>query len=567
MKDSQLTQVQQLSEWVHQLKFEDLPEKVVSLSRLQVLDAIAAICAGSRSQAGISLMRAIDKLDKGGPCIAIAANKYWSIENSIYWHSAMINSLELDNFAFMGHFTESSFSVAYAVSEFLNKTSDDFLLALVAAQEASGRISAYMANGPQQGHMRAFVHRTAGAVATAKLLNLDTKEIAHAVAIALSMPEYPVYAASYSADTKVICTAAPAVEGMKAAFLAAEGLSAPLDIVEHPLGFLASFSSFDIVPQIWKNIGQSWLTHTLSFKKYATCAYAQGSVNAAVKIFEQGDYKIEEIERVEVQCPLTAVVLEAFSVPHYQAGLTPVNTHFSTRRSVAAALVFGPITGHFFAEDNFQRNIPDFEKLVDKVSLVHDWELTIQLVKGIDRGLKDPGRPGLLSIGSAGSQLNKFKASVGSRRLFQLNDIIHFLKLKSDDRNYFIRRAGRSFRAKIPIWPNKKVKETYRSSEGDLEKMIFPLGGRLNVLLKDGRRLVHTCNIPSGFAGDPDREQVAIEKYYRETAATWSFERSKLIEQTVIGMQGLYIRELSGIINNEPELFNIKQNEYATRDK
>ncbi|MCB0534934.1 MAG: MmgE/PrpD family protein [Saprospiraceae bacterium] len=548
MKQPYQTQIERLSEWVYNLKFEDLPADVLVLARIQVLDALAAICAGSKSSVGVRLRRALSKLDSQESCTGIATDRLWSLENAIYWHSAMINSLELDNFAFMGHFTESSFSVAFSVAEFLDKSSDDFLLAMVAAQEASGRISAYLSSGPQQGHMRAFVHRTAGAVATAKLLGLNSYATAQALAMALSMPEYPVYAASYSADTKVICTAAPAVEGMKAAFLAAEGLDAPLDVIEHPVGFMTSFSYLSWMPDIWRKIGQSWLTYTLSFKKYATCAYAQGPVNAAVKVFEQGGYSVEAIKKIEVFSPLTTVVLEAFSTPHYNAGFTPVNTNFSTKRSVAAALVFGPITGSFYAHGKFEQKIPAFRKLADRVELIHDWGLTINLVRGIDQGLENPGMPGVLSTGSANAQLNKFKAAFGSRRLFQWNDIGQFLKMDRADRNYFFRRALRSLRSKLPIWPGAGDKTQYLSSEGDLRAMTFPLGGRVRILLEDGRELIQSSYIPSGFVGDPDRKEVALEKYRREASTVWTAARTQLIATTVQTMKNLPVREFAQLL-------------------
>jgi len=88
------TQIQRVSGWITGLHYEDIPGEVLYLAKLQLLDCLAAICAGSRSTAGIQLKDALGKIEFGGPCTLMPGGEKWSPDNSIYYHASMINALE-----------------------------------------------------------------------------------------------------------------------------------------------------------------------------------------------------------------------------------------------------------------------------------------------------------------------------------------------------------------------------------------------------------------------------------------------------------------------------------------
>ncbi|MFZ4633297.1 MAG: MmgE/PrpD family protein [Saprospiraceae bacterium] len=535
------TQIQRVSRWVDQLNYDDIPADVVELAQLQLLDSIAAICAGARSTVGVRLRKALEHSGANGQSNVLPWGEHWSMENAVYYHTAMINALELDSFTFMGHVGQSAVAAPLSIAEILDKDGKAFLLAMIAAEEVAGRLSAYLTTGPQQGHMRAFIHRTAAAVATAKLYEMDETATARAIAIALSMPEFPLYPASFSPDTKIICTSSPTIEGIRAAWLAREGMDGPLDIIEHPLGFITYFSYLKYMPDIWAHIGESWVLYALSFKKYASCGYAQGPVNAALRIQEQG-IDPTDICQVDIHGPIVTVVMEKFSKPHYGAHFTPVNTHFSTRRSVAAALLFGSLGGDFFAEGNFESKINAIEHLYNKTNLFHDWQMTINLIRGVDEGIEGAGKQGVLSLGGAGKAMSRFKKAFGSRPLLHLGDIPALFRLSAADRNYFFRRYWRSvhFSERLPFM---QTKSPY-SHEGDLSKMSFPLSGRVKVTLKDGQVLKASCHIPPGFAGDPLRKNAVLEKYFRETIPVWGEEKASRVKALVDRLPEISIRAL-----------------------
>jgi len=541
MQNSSSTRLDSVSEWISGLKYEDLPQDVIKLAKFQILDAISSICAGVRCQTGKKIQQLLNEIKTDGPCTIIPTGEKCGITESIYYHSALINTLELDNFSFFGHFGQSAVSVALAVSEMKDKKGEDLILGHIAALEVAGRLGAYLTSGPQQGHMRAYIHRIAGAVATSKILNFDTQTITKALAIALSMPEFPLFPAAFSPETKVICTSSPAVEGYRAALLAQEGFDATLDILEHPLGFWKFFSYKKSIPDIWKYVGKTWVTYTISFKNFATCAYAQGPVNAAVNIHLYHKSKLRNISKVIVEVPIITMIMEKFSIPHFGAGLTVVNTNFSTKRSVAAALLYGELTGEFYSDDNFESKKKEIGDLTQKVELVHSWKLTIDLIKGIDDGLSGAGKPGVLGMSGASNTLDEFRKSFGSQRLLSWYDIPKLLSLKKTDRNYFFKRYWLGLRGHFPFL-SKAKRDQYVSHESNLDQMSFKLSGIVTVVTGEGERLIYHCSVPPGFAGDPNRNDVVRLKYFRETEPVLKGSENQIFNQ-LIDLDNIRIRD------------------------
>jgi 2-methylcitrate dehydratase PrpD len=541
------TQIERVSKWIVNLRYVDIPEEVLFLAKLQLLDCLSAICAGSRSTVGVKLKAALQKTESGGRCTLLPDGEKWSLNNVLYYHASMINALELDHFLYMGHVGQSTVSSAMAIGELYNLSGHDVLLALVASNEVSGRIAAHLFSGPLQGHMRSFIHRSAGATVVAKLLGFNERNSAKALAISLSMPELPLYPACFSPDTKVVCPASPTVEGVKAAFMAEAGMDGSVDIIENPAGFLAYFSYTDRIVDIWRWIGETWVLYTLCAKNFATCGYAQGPVTAAIDLKKSNEFSMEEVDTIKIYAPLSTLVMEKFSKPHYGSSITPVNTHFSTIRSVTAALAYGELTGDFYSYGNFENKAERIMSLSKKGQLLHDWQMTINLVKKIDSGLVNAGRYGFLCLRSSEKTLDRFKKAFGSRSLFRWNDIRDIANIPFNDQLYFIKRYLHAFNGsygKKELYANA---ENSYSHEGDLRKMTFPMSGRVEVILKNRKKLLSECTIPSGY-NPVEREQTIRNKYFRETIPVWGESKAAEIMKIVLEFEKHQCSDLFSLI-------------------
>src|SRR5205807_9852134 len=120
--------------------------------------------------------------------------------------------------------------------------------------------------------------------------------------------------------TKLLTAAEPAVQGARAAMLAAEGIDGPLDVVESERGLLRHLA-FAGRPAMLGELGRVWLTDTLAFKPYPGCAYLQPAVHAVLR----AGVRAEEIDGVETAAGYLTVAMERLGE---RAGLTPVGVNF-----------------------------------------------------------------------------------------------------------------------------------------------------------------------------------------------------------------------------------------------
>jgi 2-methylcitrate dehydratase PrpD len=522
------TQIETLSQWIEAFSIKAVPHPTREQAKLQVLDCVAAISAGYRSAGGKKIYNALKKLSpfEGEHCVLPTGEK-WSLESAVYLHAALINSLELDNFCYMGHLSESAFPVALAISEKKNASNDDFLASLICAQEVSGRLGAYMAAGPLQGHMRSFIHRVGAAVAVIKLYKCPSEIIANAIAISLSCPELPMFPTSFSPETKINCVSSATVEGMRSAFLAMEGFKGTTDIIEHPAGFVKSFSHLDHIPDFWKSLGKTWSMDSLSFKFYSSCAYSQGPVNAVLNAIQPNKILPENILAIHLYSPILTVVMEEFSKPHHHSGLNPVNINFSTKRSVSAAVLYGELDGNFFADSNDEKYYGQIISLSKKVFIHHSWKHTIEMIMGMDACLENAGYPGVFDIGTSDRTLKHLKKVYKNRTIFQLSEFKEFFKLSKGYLWYLVKRVLKSYGGKLGL-------SQLKSFEKDLSKLEFRIGTTAEIHTKSGEILKGVCNVPKGFAGDTNKRLRVIEKFERECDPIYGQENTALLLQQVL---------------------------------
>ena len=202
----------------------------------------------------------------------------------------------------MGHTGHSSVAVSEALAP---GDADRALTAQVAGNEVAGRLGAAMLLGPHNGQFWSSIHCASGAVAAGVALGLDGPRIGHALAIALYQPPYGLWPGFMGPRTKLLTAAEPAVQGVRAALLAAEGVDGPLGIVEDRRGLLRHLA-FAGRPAMLGELGRVWLTDTLAFKPYPGCAYLQPAVDAILR----AGIPAEEIAGAEVAAGYLTVAME-----------------------------------------------------------------------------------------------------------------------------------------------------------------------------------------------------------------------------------------------------------------
>jgi 2-methylcitrate dehydratase PrpD len=529
-------QLETAAAWAAAFRLGQAPDDVLELSTWQIANTLAAILAGSRSSAGQKLWRATRKTLKDGSSTVIPHGVRIPLWDALYLHVAYANALELDDFHYRGHMAQAAAVVPLALAEYLGRDGASVLRAQIVANELAGRLGWAVTAEIRHGHLRSYLQRFAAAAAAGVFLDLDEAQFADAFAIALTLPDLPLHPGMYSPDTKALAGAAAVVEGVRAAFLAKEGFSGAHDILERRAGFYRQFTLQRRVLSPFVQMGEAWSTHALSFKRYAACGYAAGAVEAACAIGRRPDFRLENIDRLEVATSMTGLIMERLAEPHEPGTWTPVNVQFSILRSVAAALSLGELRGYHFAADAFPRLVPAIERLGPRSRLVHDWKFTVHQLLGIDAGLNKGGGKHSADMLQFYRTTRTFRSMFGSARAIGPADVIRIFRLPKEERSYFFRRWGRSLGSHLRR-TSSSLDEGYRPL-GDLRRMSWRMGSRVTVALQDGRVLSEERILPSGMAGDPRRKEVVQEKLVAEGAAILGQEKCLRLWDAIAGLPG-----------------------------
>ena len=561
MSPAPSSQIRQAAEWIAGLSFSDLPDDVVALARAQRVNILAAMYAGGRTAIGRRALAAMDALDSspaggepfadGGPSSAnvtsLPDGELRPLLSAAYLGAVLGTALELDDFVFAGHTGQAAVTVPLTLGQVTGASGDEALLAQVAANEVAGRLGAVMTAGPQHGHMKAYLNRAAAATAAAKLLGHDAGTTAAAIAIALSMPEYPLFPAAYSPDTKALCTGDPVTAGIRAAYLAAAGIGAALDIVEHAVGLVTSLSHYDRVPPIWDRLGHTWSTQAICFKPFCACAYACAAGTAVTRIVASEGLAWDpgRVRHVDVDTTVLTLTMEGFSRPHVPGKISVVNTNFSTRRTVALSLLAGLPTGDLFTPERFAGLRDGIAALSRRVELHHHWPYTIDLLRGVDAAIDHPGRPGIYGMVEAHRTLDRFKKAFDTPSALGTEDIPALLRLSRADLAYLLRRYAIGLRSRLPFRDGAAGRDAYVSRETDLRRMSLRFGAGVRITLDDGRVLAEEVSTPPGFAGDPERMAIPAAKFLREVGAATSPERAESLLELLERRPAVSPREIA----------------------
>src|SRR3954451_9398401 len=351
-----MTICEQIGEWAAGLSEAEIPERVRARPDLQRRSIAAAAAAGADAAAPFA------RAAPDGPL------------GEFYASAAASMAHDWDDYLYSGHTGHSCVPAAQAFSDDPSRQ----LLAQLAGNEVAGRLGLALFVGPHNGQFWASIHCAGGAIAAGVAMGLDAERLAHALAIALYQPPYGLWPGFMGPDTKLSTAAEPAVQGARAALLAADGVRGALDLIEDRRGLLTHLA-FVRRKSAFGGLGDVWLTDTVAFKPRPGCAYLQAAVDAALR----ADVAPGDVREVEIAAGYLTVAMESLGS---RAGFGPVGVTFSARLSVAVALLAGRLTHEELDPGWLGEHASRLGELAGRTRVRHDWELTLATVEGAAAG-------------------------------------------------------------------------------------------------------------------------------------------------------------------------------------
>ena len=445
-----------LSEWTHNLKYDDIPAKTIKCAKEQVISIIAAIYAGSRTEECKPLYGALAEWDDKKESTVIGANLKSSMRHAGMANAVAAQTLEWEDYLKSQHSGASTVPTALAVAEALGVSGKEFLTALIVGNEISGRTGhAYVKS-------RLYTnscpnHQIDTAFIAGKLFGLNKDQMMDAVGISCFPPMTQSFAGWFS-PTKGFITGAPAYSGIMAASLAKHGFKGFRKIIEHHDGFSnAVFERYDLEEMVTE-LGSDWRTDTHSPKIYPCCGWLDALVDCVLYLMKENSIDWQEIKDVQVRCPTVTILLnkpkdeliDLITQIAENEYLTCVPLFFNSVYPLAAAIIDGELTEAQFTK----KRIVDkkLHEMFDKIHFTADPSLDVkEMDEGVNSGevtltLQNGQQYGKSSDAMRGSYQNpidiKEKLTVCTRNILsdsqrdELHDAVINLDQLSDIREF-----------------------------------------------------------------------------------------------------------------------------------
>ncbi len=499
------TVVESMAEWIAAVRSDDVPERVQTLARHQLVNVLAAIHAGTATEEAQAVERAVARHATPGRVTVLPTGERWSLADALTVSSARSMVLDYDDYLYLGHTGHSAVLASLAVAELEARGVDELWLAQVVANEVAGRVGASCVLGPQNGQAWSFIHAAGAAAAAAKLLRLDAERTAHALAIALYQPTFTLWPGFMGPGSKVLTAAGPTLAGVQAAYCAAEGLTGARQIFGHRRKGLWRFFAFVPIPHAMTGFGHAWVTDTLAFKRYPGCAYIDTTMDALFRLLDEHRAQTgkaltpDDIERIEVDASLLTVEMDNLSAEHRtEVGLSAVLANFSIPLSVAIGVVAGQLTPRELEPTFLAEHETALRALAGRVVLRHDWGATFDVAESFDGAFGSNSVVAALRLSDFAKVARGYGHELGGRRS-------HGLDLARLAGEYRGRLAGLLRRARA-----RRVDARLRGTRPDLGgvdltrlRMAFP--ATVTLVLRNGRRLTAKQEVPVGAPGEFDR--------------------------------------------------------------
>jgi len=344
-----------------------LSNEAIDQLKIRIIDGFGCAIAAQDGKPIQAIREHID--DFGGNELTTLINgTKTSPDRAAFYNSALVRYLDYnDSYLAKGETCHPSDNLGaiLAAVEYANGSGKDFLTALAVAYQVQCRLSD-VAPVRHKGFDHTVQGQYAASAGAAKALQLDSKHIAHAIAISgTAHNALRVTRTGELSHWKGLAYAETSFTAIHSAFLAKRGITGPPAVFEGNKGFMWSIAGeFDID---WMQEGLERVTKTI-VKKFNAEIHSQSTLEGVLELKQEHDIDPQAIEKIEI---------DTFDVAYHIIGGGEEGNKFNVKLKeeadhslpymVAVALLDDQVLPQQYDEDRIQRE--DVQTLLRKVEV------------------------------------------------------------------------------------------------------------------------------------------------------------------------------------------------------
>jgi 2-methylcitrate dehydratase len=432
------TVLEDMGTWIAATRYEELSLDTVKKAKALLLDTFG--CAiGAVDGKPVKEVRDVLLAGGGNPqATLIGAGVKTSCDEAAFLNALQIRYLDFNDYAALGypHHPSINLAAALAVAEMQKLSGKDLILGLTVGYDVHIRIRD--ASERKGFDMPSVEAQYASAACAARLLGLDAKGIANAMAIAASNANTlsEVRAGDELTNAKGAAEAMAVRLGTFGALLSRAGLQYPLTIMDGEFSYKKLVSGGMLKEELLRTRSGEFQIMKSNFKMWPSIGTSQAPIAAALALRDRG-VKVEDVRKL-------TLYLSSFGYEQQKGFLghainTREHADHSAPYCVARAFIDGDVRIEDFEESRFR----DAKALafIDKIEVVEDPALTSKgsdilgcnmtaaLADGSSRRVEMPYPPGTIQNPATEKELDiKFHdladPVIGKARAQRLRDVI-----------------------------------------------------------------------------------------------------------------------------------------------
>ena len=371
---------QRLAEFTHRLTLADLPASTVDACGRLALDTVGVGLAAWNAP-GVRELRELSVGWSRGPSRLWVTGERVAPPTATLVNSSMAHALEYDDIHsdLPMHLGVVVLPAVLAVADARpGATGADAAAAIVAGCEVLCRMARATRGYRGQAGFRgwnptAVVAGFAAATAAARMLGLDAEGTQRAMGLSYAQASGNQQCIHDGGLVKRMQPGLVAEAGVRAAYMAAAGITGAVNAMEGKHGFFHLYEQGEYDAEVLTaDLGSRFEIDRVGFKRYPTCAMTHPGIDAVLDLKAEAGFTAADVESVEVYG--SAFVTGMVGRP-YEPGDNPqVAAQFSLGYTVATALLTGNV--RLVDLDPSRTLDPERRQLASRVTVIQDDRLT-----------------------------------------------------------------------------------------------------------------------------------------------------------------------------------------------
>lgn len=335
-----------------------IPDAVLDRTVLCFVDTLGVALAAVGLNVGTGAV-AVARKSSVGPCTLWGSDHGASMTDAAFANGMLSHALDFDDThtAAIMHSSCIVVPTAIAMAQQLGVSPRNMLAAAVVGYEVAGRLGR-LAPGPFQDNgfqATAVLGVFASTAVASRLLGLSREQAVNAFGIAGSMAAGIMEYLSNGSDVKQVHAGWSAQSGIRAAQLAAEGVTGPATVFEGRFGVFKSFARLTVDPATALNFKvDTWEVELMGPKPYPACLCVHPLVQAVLDIkarLHESGATIDDLANLHCHVPEWYVNLVFEPREAKMAVATPYEARFSGPYCIARILLDDHLTIASFSAD------------------------------------------------------------------------------------------------------------------------------------------------------------------------------------------------------------------------